>query len=263
MMEWDPGPPPFLSTIFAQAPFAAYRTNPQRFRLPWGPIYYRGRLDGTAKVLVIGQDPAADENVARRILVGDAGRRVQGLLTKLGLTRSYVMVNASLYSLVGQFDHEIQAFMDLSEVQAWRHQLLDALVRPAIEAIVAFGRAARHAVETWPGATPLLEQGRGFFLTHPTARPVSTIFQNWNAQLPGMAAVITPDPDGMVDVTPYTGSAFDDHHLAPIPRHDLPFGVPAWMGTGDTAVRLQAGQPFPPQAQDHPAILWVAIGDQG
>jgi uracil-DNA glycosylase len=45
-------------------------------------------LDGTAKVLVIGQDPATDENVARRILVGDAGRRAQGLLTKLALARS-------------------------------------------------------------------------------------------------------------------------------------------------------------------------------
>jgi len=263
MLEWDPGPPSSISAIFAQAPFAACQANPQRFRLAWGPIYDRGCLDGTAKELVIAQDPTADENVARRILVGDAGRRVQGLLTKLGLTRSYVMVNAMLYSLVGQFDHEIHTFMDLPAVHAWRHQLLDALVTPTTEAIVAFGRAARHAVETWPGATPFLQHQRSFLLTHPTARPVSTMFQHWNAQLPRMAAVITPDPDGTVDVTPYTGSAFDAHDLAPIPRRDLPFGMPAWMGTGDTAVRLQAGQPFPPQAQDHPAILWVAIGDQG
>jgi pterin-4a-carbinolamine dehydratase len=59
----------------------------------WGPIYYRGRLDGSAKVIVIGQDPAADENVARRILVGSAGQRVQGFLRKLGINRSYVIVN--------------------------------------------------------------------------------------------------------------------------------------------------------------------------
>jgi uracil-DNA glycosylase len=249
--------------MFDQAPLEAYQANPQRFRPPWGPIYYRGRLDGTARVLIIGQDPAADENVARRILVGDAGQRVQGLLTKLGLTRSYVIVNAILYSLVGQFDAELQAFMDLPAVQTWRHQLLDALVTPSTQAIIAFGRAARHAVETWPGATPFLEQGRSFLLTHPTARPVSTVFQSWNAQLPRMAAGITPDPDGTVDITPYSGSAFDAHHLAPIPRGDLPFGIPRWMGTGDTAVRLQPGQPFPPVAQDHPAILWVAIGEEG
>jgi uracil-DNA glycosylase len=80
MLEWDPGPAPSISAIFAQAPLEAYQTNAQRFRLPWGPIYYRGRLDGTARLLIVGQDPAADENVARRILVGDAGQRVQGFL---------------------------------------------------------------------------------------------------------------------------------------------------------------------------------------
>jgi uracil-DNA glycosylase len=28
------------------------------FRLEWGPVFHRGRLDGSARVLVIGQDPA-------------------------------------------------------------------------------------------------------------------------------------------------------------------------------------------------------------
>jgi hypothetical protein len=114
MMEWDPGPPS-ISTIFEQAPLQAYQTNPQRFRLAWGPIYYRGRLDGTAKVLVIGQDPAADENVARRILVGDAGRRVQGLLTKLGLTRSYALGGAvSQHGSIGKSLHSPDEDADCS-----------------------------------------------------------------------------------------------------------------------------------------------------
>ena len=43
------------------------------FRVEWGPVFHRGRLDGTARVLVIGQDPAAHEAIARRILVGEAG----------------------------------------------------------------------------------------------------------------------------------------------------------------------------------------------
>ena len=60
------------------------------FRVEWGPILHRGRLDGTAKVLVIGQDPAAHEAIARRILVGEAAQRIQGFLRKLGVTRSYV-----------------------------------------------------------------------------------------------------------------------------------------------------------------------------
>src|SRR3954453_11322305 len=72
------------------------------FRTEWGPIFHRGRLDGTARVLVIGQDPAASENIARRILVGEAGHRLQGFLAKLGIDRSYVMINTFLYSVYGQ-----------------------------------------------------------------------------------------------------------------------------------------------------------------
>src|SRR5437016_1744130 len=126
-MEWDPGPPPAIKTIFEQAPLNEYKNKPNRFRLEWGPMYYRGRLDGTAKLIVIGQDPAADENVARRILVGDAGQRVQGFLSKLGITRSYIMVNSVLYSIFGQFDDDMRAFLYELEVPQWRNNLVDAL----------------------------------------------------------------------------------------------------------------------------------------
>ncbi len=67
---------------------------PSQFRVEWGPIFHRGRLDGSARVLVIGQDPAQHETIVRRILVGEAGRRLQGFLAKLGITRSYVLINS-------------------------------------------------------------------------------------------------------------------------------------------------------------------------
>ena len=41
-----------------------------RFRLEWGPIFHRGRLDGSARLLIVGQDPAQHETIVRRILVG-------------------------------------------------------------------------------------------------------------------------------------------------------------------------------------------------
>src|SRR3954462_1217971 len=78
----------------AAFPFADFRTE-------WGPIFHRGRLDGSARVLIIGQDPGQHENVLRRILVGEAGRRVQGFLAKVGITQSYVTINALLYSVYG------------------------------------------------------------------------------------------------------------------------------------------------------------------
>jgi uracil-DNA glycosylase len=50
------------------------------FRTEWGPVFHRGRLDGSARVLVIGQDPATHEAICRRILVGEARQRPHGLL---------------------------------------------------------------------------------------------------------------------------------------------------------------------------------------
>ena len=44
---------------------------PTQFRLEWGPIFHRGRLDGSARVLIIGQDPTQHETVIRRMLVGN------------------------------------------------------------------------------------------------------------------------------------------------------------------------------------------------
>jgi len=99
---FDPGyvVEPFLS-LCADYPEADVYPEDQ-FRVEWGPVFHRGRLDGSARVLVIGQDPAQHETIVRRILVGEAGRRLQGLLAKLGITRSYVCINTWLYSVYGE-----------------------------------------------------------------------------------------------------------------------------------------------------------------
>src|SRR5687768_1428281 len=99
--DFDPGyvKQPFKDLVRNYPGVEAF--PPDQFRVEWGPIFHRGRLDGSARVLVIGQDPASHESIARRILVGEAGQRVQGALAKLGITKSYVMINAFLYSVIG------------------------------------------------------------------------------------------------------------------------------------------------------------------
>src|SRR6476620_12118752 len=99
--ESDPGygAEPFRTLCADYPDSAVYPADD--FRIEWGPIFHRGRLDGTARVLLIGQDPAQHETVVRRCLVGEAGRRIQGLLAKLGITRSYVFINTYLYSVYG------------------------------------------------------------------------------------------------------------------------------------------------------------------
>src|SRR5437660_6756806 len=99
--EFCPGYPPPYDALVASYPGTDVYPS-QDFRVEWGPIFHRGRLDGTARVLVLGQDPGAHESIARRILVGEAGQRVQGFLARLGVTKSYVMINTFVYSVFGQ-----------------------------------------------------------------------------------------------------------------------------------------------------------------
>src|SRR6266540_3867437 len=123
---FDPGyvDEPFRSLVATYPGAIAYPSA--GFRLEWGPIFHRGRLDGTARVLVIGQDPAQHETIARRILVGEAGHRIQGFLFKLGIDRSYVMVNTFLYSVYGQGGGNQHAHDPA--IAAYRNQWLDALL---------------------------------------------------------------------------------------------------------------------------------------
>lgn len=259
MLEWDPGPSVNIKAVFELAPHDEYKKKPKQFRLEWGPLYYRGRTDGSARVLIIGQDPAADEDVARRILVGTAGQRVQGYLSKLGITSSYIMINSFLYSIYGQFTKDLRDFMDSPAVKQWTNQLLDSLATPKIEAILAFGKAAQHMVENWPGAATFKAQDRIFGLVHPTAT-LQSVFESWNANLTNLANKLSHDPDGTVDTTPYTGTKFKKTEMPRIPLHDLGFGAPDWMGTGDMAMRLKKNGTIPKKAKTTPTILWFALG---
>jgi len=101
MAEFCPGYPAPFDALVADYPGEDVYPSAD-FRVEWGPVFHRGRLDGSARVVVLGQDPATHEAISRRILVGEAGQRVQGLLAKLGIDHSYVMVNTFLYSVYGQ-----------------------------------------------------------------------------------------------------------------------------------------------------------------
>jgi hypothetical protein len=81
------GQEPFRTLVREVPDSAVFPTKD--FGTEWGPVFHRGRLDGTARLLVIGQDPAQHETIVRRTLVGGAGHRIQGFVAKLGLSRSY------------------------------------------------------------------------------------------------------------------------------------------------------------------------------
>ena len=69
----DAGPDCAWEKLFATAPLATYQGFAGTpFHTHFGPLFYRGRLDGSARVLVVGQDPATDETLGGRAFVGTA-----------------------------------------------------------------------------------------------------------------------------------------------------------------------------------------------
>jgi len=225
---YDPGPPPRWQTFWATAPLAQFLQHPSgRFRREFGPVYYRGRLDGTARLLVIGQDPATDELIAHHPFVGTSGQRLQGLLKKIGLKRSYVIANTFLYPVNGQFDAALKQISLEPWLLDFRNAMLDRFVAEnPLEAIVAIGSAAQHTVDHWPGKGDLPV----FNLLHPAAEE-NVVLPNWNEELPKIQAVVSPDEGMLADTAPY-GSVFTATDEVAIPRFDLPFGIPEWHGAG-------------------------------
>ena len=214
-----------------------------QFRIEWGPIFHRGRLDGSPRVVVIGQDPAQHETIVRRVLVGEAGRRLQGFLAKLGVTTSYAIVNTFLYSVFGSVKAATRRDPRLI---AYRNRWLDALlVGRRVEGVLALGDAAREAWDMWK-ATPA---GAAFDVafapvTHPTqpessskgdktklAEATKKMLKNWNVGLQTLAPAIG-HPDAPRSLVLYGDTWAPDDRL-PVPEDDIPAGLPAWMHEQD------------------------------
>jgi hypothetical protein len=239
-LSFDPGytKDPFLTLCDevpgpSVYPYAAFRTE-------WGPIFHRGRLDGTAKVLCIGQDPAEHEAAVRRILVGTAGHRGQGFLAKMGITRSYTLINTFLYSVYGNTGGA-QHVRDVA-ITKYRNQWISAvLASSAIETVVAFGALADQAWSAF-----LAVPANASFKTlpyahvpHPTspdsaggtpaqvAAATKAMLLQWNHAIQSLRPAIK-HPDTTGAFVPY-GAAFLPTELPSIPGFDLPAGTPAWM----------------------------------
>jgi uracil-DNA glycosylase len=223
MTEFDPGPPAPLAQHLANVP--SYAAKRDCFWYDWGPVFYRGRLDRSARVLGIASDPGPTERIACRTLVGDAGQRVQGLLAKLGLTRSYLLVNAYAYALLPSKAPQARPLLSEAAHRGWRNAFYDGATGPELQAIVAFGAEARAALELWTSRPDVPT----FEVPHPSSRDAARLVDEWRAAVQQLRALVTPDPDG-TPVAPNYGSSFRQSDYARVPPRDLPFGVPVWLG---------------------------------
>lgn len=224
MVAFDKGP----TARFARH-FSALPPMPEGFRrffwYDWGPVFYRGLLNGRARVLGIASDPGPTERVAGRILVGDAGQRVQGFLEKLGLTTSYSLVNAFPIALhPGDVSRAEPLLTDSAQLR-WRNRFYDLVTGPDLQAIIAFGVNARKAVALWESRPDVPT----FTISHPSNHSEATLLEQWREAIPPLRAIVTPDPGGTADGPNY-GDRFTESDYSPIPKSDLPFGLPAWIG---------------------------------
>jgi uracil-DNA glycosylase len=251
--EFDAGPPEAVAGLCAACPPPG---KPEAFWTAWGPVFYRGRLDGSARVLCVASDPGPTERIACRTLVGDAGQRVQGFLAKLGLTRSYLCVNAFPYALHPSYGRSAAELLADPAQQPWRNSFYDAVKPPGVQAVVAFGANARLALDAWPGRPGVTTER----IPHPSSRDQQKLLHDWHAAIEQLRVVVTPDPDG--DATgPNYGSSFREADHTAIPRCDLPFGVPSYLGddsAGRTGHPRRNDSVSRPSPDDGRTLIWTA-----
>lgn len=258
MKEFDAGPPAAVRRHFAALP--SYHPHRELFWYDWGPVFYRGRLDGSARLLGVASDPGPTERIACRTLVGDAGQRVQGFLAKLGLTHSYVLLNAFAYALRPSRASEATPILAEPAQRSWRNRLFATVTGPALQAVVAFGGQAREAVDLWNPRpdVPVLE------VPHPSSREPKRLLDAWREAVTRLRGLVTPDPDGD-PARPNYGTRFREQDYARIPAGDLPFGLPAWFGDdgwGRRAIPRHNNSVERPGEDPLHTLVWRAPPDQ-
>lgn len=230
MIEFEKGPTAAMAKLLMQHP--DYTTVKNLFWFNWGPVFYRGRLDKSAKILCVASDPGPTERIPGRALIGNAGQRLQGFLSKIGITKSYVCLNGFIYSLHPSHISDGMQLLSDPVHTAWRNKVFKAVTGPKLQAIVAFGDIAKKTVKLWTGkgTTPVFET------YHPSYKnDEATLTDDWNRVISALRAIIVKDPDGN-NTLPLYGSAFKESDYSPIPMRDLPFGTANFLGN-DTWLR--------------------------
>ncbi len=237
LAQSDAGPTGTMKTIMDGTPdYEAEVGDSTTFWYAFGPVLYRGRLDGTARVLGIASDPGPAECLPfmRRTLVGDSGQKTQGFLAKLGLTRSYVLVNAFAVAMhPGAKTKGLNALRTNPAIKLARHALYDALLG-GLEAIVTFGDVAHEAYDIWAKANPAVSAVPHFKVAHPaavdrTGSGNDKALKQWARTITKLRAIVTPDSGGSAGGPNY-GKYFTELDYARIPRWDLMKQAPAYAG---------------------------------
>ena len=223
-VEFDKGPTAALAALLMEHP--DYTPVKDFFWFNWGPVFYRGRLNKSAKILCIASDPGPTERIGNRALIGNAGQRVQGFLSKIGINKSYVCLNGFLYSLHPSNLSDGMKLLSDPVHTSWRNKLFEAVTGPKLQAIVAFGDIAKKTVDLWDGKGNIPV----FKTFHPSYRnSEAALTADWNRVITELRSIVTKDKGGS-NTLPLYGPAFTESDYSPVPSRDLPFGGAPFLG---------------------------------
>jgi uracil-DNA glycosylase len=262
--EHDPGPTSASgwAVLFADTP--NYRglgravLGREAFRWHHGPMFFRGRLDGSAKVVVVGQEGAQDESLSHRSFTGGTGARMQHFLRHLGLDRSYLFLNSFVYPIFGQYSDALRPLAQdrRSPIAQHRNRILDkAVVDGDVRLVVAVGRAAKESIATWVrahggNADPdrlheatlgsLPSRVRVVGVLHPgsaSGGSTGTIRRDFQRACNRIRGWLDADP-GWLPADPGVPRDLDaayQYRSIAIPHRDFPFGSCPRLGRGGTS----------------------------
>jgi uracil-DNA glycosylase len=125
------------------------------FRVEWGPVFHRGRLDGSARILVIGQDPDSEYGTANVQTAGIESYRNEWI--------SAIVGTGTIQAVLALGDQAEDAF------DAWKKTLPPGNAAPAFVKIM-------HPTRDKHGQTTTAQ-----------------LLANWSKGLQALSPLVTPD----------------------------------------------------------------------
>lgn len=189
----------------------------------WGPIY-RGRPD-EATAYILADQESHDDLFTGRALTGESGQRLQQFLSSMGILTKYVIIRTLPVDTLDLAAAKLTSISLNTAVLKVHQAILDRVIAqsPAVKLALSFGTAAGNVM------AKLSLHGIPSINLKAWSSPGS--LNDWKQKLQDIKVVAYPKETA-------TPSFQYDGGRGEIPRIDLPFGVPRWVGTsGDRGSR--------------------------
>lgn len=192
---------------------------------------YRGRPE-KASVFVLADQESHDNLFTGRALTGESGQRLQEFLRTMGIAEAYVIIRTLPVDVLDLQDDVVKSIVLNAQTLKVHQEILNRVKASSqsLKLVLTFGPHAKAVIERINASD--------LFVVNLKAWREQGALENWRQKLQEIKS-LEFDKD-------ITAPTFDyDGKRGQIPRMDLPFGTPRWIGTsGD-----RANRPLDPSTQ--------------